>query len=88
MTSKLKMDYVYLVKYENRVFPKHSLVSFVTACGELFLVEELSGGKNRGWMDTYDLYRISLEKDEPQCRWRYDDELSSLGKQLFAALSD
>jgi len=88
MTSKLKMDNVYLVKYDNRFFPKNSLVSFVTASGESFLVEELSGGKSRGWMDTCDLYRISLEKGESQSRWHYDEKLSLLGKQLFSALSE
>lgn len=88
MTSKLKMDNIYLVKYDNRFFPKNSLVSFVTANGELFLVEELSGDKNRKWMDTCDLYRISLEEGESQSRWRYDEKLSLLGRQLFAALSE
>ena len=88
MTSKLKMDNVYLVKYDNRSFPKNSLVSFVSAIGDTFLVEDVSGSKNRAWMDTYDLYRISLEEGESQSRWRYDEKLSLLGQQLFAALSE
>jgi len=85
-TAKLNISDIYLVKHNSNKFNPNTLVKYITCSysGNCYLCADLDDDLKREWIMYYDLYPISLSKDDFQYRWIYNQNLNNIGSELIS----
>jgi len=84
--TKLNTSNIYLVKHNSIKFKPNTIVKFITCSysGNCYLCADLDNDLNREWIMYYDLYPVSLRKDDFQYRWIYNQSLSDIASELIS----
>ena len=82
------MNKFYIVKHNSKVFEPNTLVKcdVCSDSGNCYLVVDLKDDLKREWIMYYDLYPLSLNKNDYSRRWYYNDEYHSIGLELLKKL--
>jgi hypothetical protein len=79
------MSKFYIVKHNSKVFEPNTLVKcdVCSDSGNCYLIVDLKDDGKREWIMYYDLYPLSLKKEDYSRRWYYNDEYHSIGLELL-----